>query len=189
MRYFTQRAQRALLSILFLGFTCSAQEKFPEKTKRPVLDKNIINEQISANGIVSWQLNKTVDSTRFIIQEWRWGTWYFKGEVKSYVDSTNYSFKIDTIWAGYNSVRILVLKSDSSFSKAFYYPVKTEVAIDPRCGDLLRLTTSTVYRIRNYKTGETILQGYGLVIPITQLVPNAYFLDFANITTEFIRKK
>ena len=159
-------------------------------TKRPVLDKNIINEQISADGTVSWQLKETVDSTRFIIQEWRWGTWYFKGEVKSYVDSANYSFKIDTIWAGYYGVRIVTVKNDSLFSKLIKYPIFTEAKIDPICGgNVFLFQQNTVYRIRKYKTNEVLLQGYGMKMNHGSIPSGVYHLDYANTTTEFIKKK
>jgi hypothetical protein len=141
---------------------------------------------------VTWKVMHSLSIDSFVVEHYRWQKWVKVGSLKTDPNQDVYCFNM--AWHfGENQVRIVFYSSGKTKNSAIAKYVNAKELDGPDMvlwarEDNLRLPAPYNYEIYD-KYGNIVKKGYGDSIYIKDLVPDVYYLNYGNRTTEFIRKK
>jgi hypothetical protein len=164
---------------------------------RPKSTFEVISMEVNEDGVLKWTTKNEQGRIPYNVEQLRWNKWLKVGELEGAGDPdvNNYEFKVSPN-SGKNTFRlsqtdytgsVRLSKSVEFISQSCnvaFSPAKVSKDIYFSCSGL---ETETQYEIYD-KYGNIIKMGFGNKIDCRNLKKGAYFLNYDNKMSEFIKK-
>ena len=145
---------------------------------------------ISVKGI-GWLSTHPETVNTFSVQQYRWNKWVNIVELNSEPDKKYYLFPV-TFHGGENKFRIVYAMKDGKeiTSKEYIYedPLTKKSPDFTIEQEMIILSDTCAYEVYD-KFGNIKLKGKAKKFSIKELEPDVYYLNYGNVTTEFIKHR
>lgn len=176
---------------LIHGGGCMPKVLNPEPAPR-ISTFDIVSISIDTSGLLNWKTKNEEARLPFIVEQFRWNKWVKVGEVDGIggPEENHYSFKVK-LHSHMNSVRVKQVdyRNQPHISKTVQVDAGGAICeIGPRKIETeVTFSSETAYEVYD-SHGNMLKRGFGKTIDCRKLPRGAYYLNYDNQTTEFIKR-